>query len=287
MASSKKPRPEGQTTLVGICPARSPATLGRNDQSDPNVLSLQGDTCGPVGLNDYHPPQLSVSTQPFANPNLAAGISIDLNSGSVPIGVGVASFARIPVPGTDLFIQLTPQGRVPPKGSTSVLFIQDATGNRQLRLDYGYNPSTQEIDYHWNQKGTFDDFGIANHTPAGASGEALYNSIKYFKYGGRVLLVVGITLDIYSIVEAKKRWRQVARVAAGWAGAYAGCTLVGEVGAGFGTPEAPGVGTAVGGIAGCVVGSIAGSLGASWAAGVTYDWVEETFFDPLPEISGS
>jgi hypothetical protein len=40
----------------------------------------------------------------------------------------------------------------------------------------------------------------------------------------------------------------------------------------------------VGGIGGCVVGGIGGYFGASWAAGELYDWVEETFFEPLPEV---
>lgn len=73
-------------------------------------------------------------------------------------------------------------------------------------------------------------------------------------------------------------------MAAGWAGALAGCKVVGAGGAALGTGVEPGVGTAVGGVGGCIVGGIAGYYGAEWAAGELYDWVEETYFEPLPEV---
>lgn len=204
------------------------------------------------------------------------------------VGTGVSAVARVPVPGSGgLFVELKPRGWVPKGGSTSTLFIQDVTGKRHLRLDYGYNVKSGKIDYHWNQKGTFNNFGIPDHGPAGAAGEALYRGAKYLRYGGRVLLVVGLAVDVYSIVVAKKKWRQVARVAAGWAGAWAGCEGVGALGAGGGSLVEPGLGTAIGGIGGCIVGGIGGYAGASWAAGHAYDWIEETFFEPLPEASPS
>lgn len=149
-----------------------------------------------------------------------------------------------------------------------------------LRLDYGYNKSSGQVDYHWNQERTFADFGIADHTVAGSTGETLFKAAKVFKYGGRALLILGIAMDAYSIVVAKKRWRQVARVAAGWAGATAGAEYLGAWGAGFGSAE-PGGGTAIGGIVGGIVGGFAGYAGASWAVGETYDWVEETYFAPI------
>ena len=77
---------------------------------------------------------------------------------------------------------------------TSALFIQDAIGKRVLRLDYGFNKTSTtetQIDYHWNQKGTFGEFGIADHTPAGPAGEALYKAAKVFKYGGLVGGIAG------------------------------------------------------------------------------------------------
>lgn len=205
---------------------------------------------------------------------------------ALAVGTGAASIARIPVLGTNgLYVELRPRGWTPKTGSTSALFIQDVTGKRHLRLDFGFNQNTGAVDYHWNQKGTFDNFGIKDHAPAGPAGEALYQGAKYFRYGGRVLLVVSLAADFYSIVVAKKRWRQVARVAAGWAGAWAGCEGVGALGAEGGTMIEPGLGTGIGGLGGCIVGGIAGYAGASWAAGHAYDWVEETFFEPLPEIS--
>jgi hypothetical protein len=88
-------------------------------------------------------------------------------------------------------------------------------------------------------------------------------------------------MDAYSIVVAKKRWRQIARVAAGWEGALVGAEYGGAWGAGFGSVE-PGGGTAIGGIVGGTVGGIAGYAGASWVVGETYDWVEETYFEPIP-----
>ena len=88
--------------------------------------------------------------------------------GSVAPGVGMASLIRIPVPGTrGLAIELSPRGWTPKGGSTSTLFIQDIAGKRVLRLDYGFNIKTQKIDFHWNQKGTFQELGIADHTVAG------------------------------------------------------------------------------------------------------------------------
>ena len=76
------------------------------------------------------------------------------------------------------------------------------------------------------------------------------------------------------------------KVAAGWAGASAGCEVIGAGGAAGGTLIEQGGATAVGGALGCVVGGIAGYFGFSWAAGKAYDLVEETFFEPVPEVSG-
>lgn len=211
-----------------------------------------------------------------------------ISGSAFAVGTGIASVVRIPVPGmSGLHIELSPRGWTPKGGSTSTLFIQDLTGKRHLRLDFGFNKSTGGVDYHWNQKGTFSDFGIKDHSPAGSAGEALFKGARYLRYGGRVLLVVGLAVDVYSIIVAKKRWRQVAKVAAGWAGAWAGCEGVGALGAGGGTFVEPGLGTAIGGIGGCIVGGIGGYAGASWAAGHAYDWIEETFFEPVPEIKPS
>lgn len=214
-------------------------------------------------------------------------LSEDPLSGSVAVGTGMAAVVRIPVPGTGgLFVEFTPRGWTPQGGSTSTLFIQDTTGRRNLRLDYGYNVKSGTVDYHWNQKGTHGQFGIPDHSPAGGTGRTAYQAARYFRYAGRVLLVLGAAADAYSIVVAEKRMRQVTKVAAGWLGAWGGCKVVGAGGAAGGTLVTPGLGTAAGGVVGCIVGGVGGYMGASYAAGELYDWAEETFFTPLPEVAG-
>jgi hypothetical protein len=282
MAGTRKAGPTSHQGQDGAVPARTSGPLGVNDQGDPNVSALQGDTPGPAGVGDFGPPRLlpSASAPPSVSSPAAENDRQNFMGSAPVVGTGVASVARIRVPGTNYFIEFSPRN-FPASKSTSALFIQDEAGKRVLRLDYGYNTKTGQFDYHWNQKGTFADFGIADHTVAGSAGEALFKGAKLFKYGGRLLLIVGIAMDAYSIVVAKKRLRQVARVAAGWAGAAAGAEFCGTWGAGVGSVE-PGGGTAVGGIVGGIVCGIAGYAGASWAAGRTYDWVEETDFEPVP-----
>jgi hypothetical protein len=301
MASTRKPGSQGRSAPGSGVPARTPGSLGVNDQADPNVQSLLGDTPGPVGYFDLGDPGVCydgpsfgnwansnpmLAPAPDATPNTTVGeLSDEAVSGAVPVGVGAPSVVRIPVPGASgLYVELTPRGWRPKTGSTSRLFIQDTTGKRHLRLDYDYNKTTGKVDYHWNQEGTRSKFGITDHTPTGKGGEALYKGAKYLKYGGRVLIVAGAAADAYSIVVAKKKLRQTTKVLAGWAGATAGCKLVGAGAAAVGTVVEPGGGTAVGAILGCVVGGVGGYAGASWVAEEAYDWVEETFFEPLPEV---
>jgi hypothetical protein len=67
-------------------------------------------------------------------------------SGKVPYALGQASVVRIPVPSPGgLCIEFRPRGHVPASGSTSTLFIQDLAGKKQLRLDYGWNKTTNTI----------------------------------------------------------------------------------------------------------------------------------------------
>ena len=205
--------------------------------------------------------------------------------GSIPYAFGQASVVRIPIPGTQrLCVEFNARGRIPPGGSTSSLFLQDMTGKRQLRLDYGWNVGTKTIDYHWNQTGVHQTFGIANHSPAGRSGQIAYNAAKYFKYAGRVLLVAGIALDTISIVQASKPLRRASQVVTGWAAAWVGCKVVGAGGAALGTLASP-IGTAVGGVGGCVIGGFGAYHAASGLTGRVYDWVEDTYFFPLPETA--
>jgi len=223
----------------------------------------------------------------FSLPWTVTGVGAPL-SGSIPFaaGVGMGSVVRIPVPGTNgLAVELSPRGWTPKGGSTSTVFIQDVTGKRHLRLDYGHNVKSKTIDYHWNQKGTANTFKISDHTTVGKTGEVLYSAGKYLKWGGRVLFVVGITIDVISIVQATKPLKRASEVVAGWAGAWAGCKVVGQGGAYLGTAIEPGLGTAIGALGGCIIGGAAGYYAASAAAGVVYDWAEGTFFIPLPETA--
>ncbi len=74
MANSCLPGP-----LLAFCdprspfraPARSPGTLGVNDQGDPNCFSLLGDTPGTLGLGD-----LDDSTLPFMTGGFLPGLSL-------------------------------------------------------------------------------------------------------------------------------------------------------------------------------------------------------------------
>lgn len=203
-------------------------------------------------------------------------------SGKAPVAAGAASKLRIPVPGTNgLAIELSPRGWMPRGGSTSTLFIQDLSGKRHLRLDFGYNKATGTVEWHWNQKGTADALGINNHTPAGTAGEIAGNAAKYYKFAGRSLLVVAAAIDVYSIVVASKPLRRTVQVVSAWTLAAAGCKVVGAGGALAGS-AVPGVGTVTGGIVGCAVGGFIGYKAGEAASGYLYDWAEGTIFTPVP-----
>lgn len=206
-------------------------------------------------------------------------------SGAIPYAIGQSSIVRIPIPGTDrLAIEFSPRGHVPKGGSTSTLFFQDPTGKRHLRLDYGYNVKTKSIDYHWNQKGVHSTFGIADHTPTGPNGKIAYQGAKYFRYAGRVLIVAGVALDVFSVVQADKPLRRATQVVSAWALAWVGCKAVGAGGAYVGTAGGP-VGIAIVGVSGCIVGGIGGYFAGEKVAGEVFDWAEDTFFTPLPVVS--
>lgn len=78
-----------------------------------------------------------------------------------------------------------------------------------------------------------------------------------------------------------RRWRR-----AGPAPWRAGCKVIGAGGAAAGSAVKLGGGTAIGGVGGCIIGGIGDyyDYGAEWAGGELYDWVGETFFEPLPEV---
>ena len=209
-------------------------------------------------------------------------------SGAIPLTGGLGSVVRIPLPGTDgLAVELKPRGWTPKGGTTSTLFIQDMAGKRHLRLDYGFNKSTGTVNYHWNQAkmnptAPGAKFPITNHQPAGKGASVLYHGSKVYRWLGKRLIVVGAVIDIYSIVQAENKSRQLFKVVSGWGGAYLGCKVVGGAGGIIGTFIEPGGGTAVGAGIGCFAGGIGGYWGFSWAAGELYDWTEGTVFRPLP-----
>lgn len=205
-------------------------------------------------------------------------------SGSIPISIGIPSFIRIPVPGTGgLCLEFSPRGHVPKSGSTSTLFFQDKSGKRHLRLDYGYNVKSKTVDFHWNQAGTFENFGIGNHSTVGNLEASLYKASKYYKYAGRVFVVLGASVDAISIVVSSNPLRRASAVVSGWALAWAGCKLVGGAGALLGSAASP-VGTAVGGIGGCIIGGYLGYEAGSAFGGAVYDW-GQAIFTPLPEVA--
>jgi hypothetical protein len=204
-------------------------------------------------------------------------------SGAIPYAVGQATIVRIPIPGTNgLCIEFRSRGWVPKGGSTSTLFFQDATGKRHLRLDYGYNVATKTINYHWNQSKTHANFGIADHTSLGRSGQVAYQAAKYFRYAGRGLVVVGVSIDVVSIARANKPMRRATEVVAGWASAWVGCKTVGAGGAVLGSLASP-IGSAVGGVGACIIGGAAAYYGGATLAGRVYDWAEDTIFVTIPE----
>lgn len=234
-------------------------------------------------------PDASVSTESTDSEDWSL-----LESGTaIAVGAGQAAVTRIPIPDSQgLFLELKPQGHVPPGGSTSSIFIQSPDGKRQLRLDYGYNKATKQTDFHWNQKGTFQQFGIADHTPAGSNAALAHKGAKLFRVAGRAFVVLGAAADVYSVVVAKKKIRQAARVLSGWAGAWAGCKLLGAGGAAAGGTVGAGAagagaapGAAIGGFGGCVIGGVGGYFSASWAAGEAYDLIEEIYFEEVEPVS--
>jgi hypothetical protein len=258
---------------------RDPISMGGNAETE-NI------DAGTSALMMTSAPAFVTASGPVRSTSTPSPVGDVPMSGGVLYAAGQASIVRIPVPGTNgLCVELRPRGRVPTGGSTSTLFLQDAAGRRNLRLDYGYNVKTRTIDYHWNQKGTFEAFGIADHTPVGQAGEAIYNAAKYFRYAGRVLVVVGVAVDVVSIVQASKPMRRASQVVAAWAASWAGCEVVGAGGAALGTLASP-LGTAVGAVGGCIIGGVAGYFGGSVVGGDVYDWAENTFFSPLPEVAG-
>lgn len=207
----------------------------------------------------------------------------EIESGSIPYEAGLGALLRIPVPDSGgLALELKPRGHVPAGGSTSSVFIQDKTGRRVLRLDYGYNKRTGSFDYHWNQKGTFAEFGISDHQTSGRGSGTTYQAARVFRHLGKAFVVIGLTLDAVSVVTASEPMKRSSEVVAGWAGATLGCKVVGGQGAKLGSKIKKGHGTAVGAIGGCIVGSVSGGFAGQKTGRVVYEWSETTVFSPVP-----
>jgi hypothetical protein len=205
--------------------------------------------------------------------------------GAVP-AAGLPALIRIPLPGNSrLAIAFRPGDRKLSE-STSRLFIQDPTGKRHLRLDFGENPKTDgTVNYHWNQKGAFKDFGINNHTLAGDGGKILYQSARVFRNAGEFLVAFGLTIDFLSIVVASNPLRRSTEVVSAWALAVASAKVAGRIGAGIGTMIEPGPGTAVAGIVFAMGGGALGYWAGEKVGGIVFDWSADTVFNELPETS--
>lgn len=202
-------------------------------------------------------------------------------SGSVPYSIGLSTVIRIPIPNSGgLAIELSPRGWVPRGGSTSVLFFQDLSGKRHLRLDFGYNVASRTIDFHWNQSRTHTLFGIDNHAAVGPAGRVAYQGFKLFRRAGRTFGIAGAALDIASIVLASQPLARATSVVAAWAVAWAGCKGGGALGAAAGTMGSP-LGAALGGVAGCVIGGIAGYQSGELLGSRVYAWAAGTHFVAL------
>lgn len=80
MANSRIPGPINVTD--GWIPSRTPGPLGVNDQGDPNVCTLLGDSPGPLGFLDYADPSLPFLLRDHIHPmsygRTATGLALSL-----------------------------------------------------------------------------------------------------------------------------------------------------------------------------------------------------------------
>jgi hypothetical protein len=143
-----------------------------------------------------------------------------------------------------------------------------------LRLDHGPNVTTGgTTNWHWNQSGASNTFGIADHTVASPRAANFGRMMKYAKPLGRGALFAGAAMDGYSLGSEINQSRQTgnwdntivegSRIAGGWGGAALGAKGGGTLGATIGTFIAPGIGTAIGGAIGGLAGGALGYFGGS------------------------
>jgi len=201
--------------------------------------------------------------------------------GAILVGTGASAVARIPIPGAGgLHVELKAQAVTAQHGSTSALFVEGTAGEGQLRLDYSLNQRTSAVDYRWSQAGTAKQVGTK--TQANAT-EAQFQSARVWQYRGKVLRVAGLAQGTGSIVIAKRRWKQVAPPAAGWAGSEYGGDAAAAVFASAEPMTDLVPATAVGALVGCANGGVIEYSDASWATGLACDWEEDVWFEKVLE----
>lgn len=258
---------------------RTPNPLGMMNAQDPMFKAM-------IRLKDpaFKPPltcikPLKEETQAVETETLIIGGSVKpftrLLKGSL------VSVVRIPVPitGQNLYLELRPRNF---KGqSTSAIFIQDVN-KRHVRLDYGYNKSTGQIDYHWHQaKGLSETFKVTNHLPTGHWGKWLYRVGKTTKYVGTTFVVFAVVTDMIDIVIAEKPLQQLSKVAGAWSTAFIGCQRMGALGSRLGFRINPLFGTILGGGLGCIMGSMGGHFLGDWAGNKAYHLAETYYYRVL------
>jgi hypothetical protein len=108
---------------------------------------------------------------------------------------------------------------------------------------------------------------------------------KYTKVGGKVLVALGIAMDIYEISTAEDTARTIVSVYYGWTGAIvgakAGAALGAPIGAGigvwvFGAGVLPGAG--IGGAVVGIAGGVGGYFGGRRVGEIVYDSIIESGF---------
>lgn len=205
-----------------------------------------------------------------AGPQLSSN-GINFGGGSLGTETALTRGVGVQINNNRYNFSLTrPPGSYMPKGgSTSVGFLYNpARPDIGIRLDYGWNKNSQIRDWHWNQKGTFQDLGVRNHATNGNPG-LWGNSLRALKVAGRLSVVYGAYSSVNEIYNSDDRAYEAGRQASGWVGAIAG----GELGAQGGAAAGAAVGLWFGGvgaipgaaIGGFVGGVVGGTLG--WMAG--------------------
>ncbi len=177
------------------------------------------------------------------------------------------------------------------KGSTSQIFLNRTIPEaaslkwKGLRLDHGPNVVSGKTDWHWNNEAAREiNFGkglVADHAVVGKLGRTIGLISKYAKPVGTGMLILGATMDAYSLGnEAYKSYHtgdwsntghEAAKIAGGWTGAWAGAETFGAIGATWGALGGP-IGIAAGGFLGGLIGGIGGYLGGSWLGGKSFDY---------------